>query len=263
MKKLIIALFVVAVLAMILGCANPMETRDYTKIPMGVIGSGCIEGEGIDCTVEGAVYRASGMVPNIPAVGDQSSLGSCVAWGNTCAVSQWFDIDRIAPNWVMMHGSTYASNMCNGSWCDDGLQFLDGLSYYYEDACPRYSTKCQCTHSGCSTYSKSTFSYSGINNRSSSIIPVLASGKAVAFCSTIYYNFYYSSSSYIYCGGGSVLGGHAMCICGYDDNKGPCPYGHTGAYRVQNSWGTGWGDSGYLWYCYVEMDQVGECYKKN
>ncbi|MDW3195958.1 MAG: C1 family peptidase [Cytophagales bacterium] len=39
-------------------------------------------------------------------------------------------------------------------------------------------------------------------------------------------------------------GGHAMVIVGYDDDK----YG--GAFRILNSWGAGWGDSGYLWIKY-------------
>ncbi|MDQ8193261.1 C1 family peptidase [Coraliomargarita sp. SDUM461004] len=39
-------------------------------------------------------------------------------------------------------------------------------------------------------------------------------------------------------------GAHAMAIVGYDDNK------HGGAFRIINSWGTGWGDGGYIWVPY-------------
>lgn len=38
------------------------------------------------------------------------------------------------------------------------------------------------------------------------------------------------------------LGGHAMCIVGYDDTL------HGGSFIVRNSWGTNWGDNGY---CYM------------
>lgn len=38
---------------------------------------------------------------------------------------------------------------------------------------------------------------------------------------------------------------HAMVIAGYDDNKGP-----GGAFRIVNSWGTGWGGQGYAWVDY-------------
>lgn len=36
-----------------------------------------------------------------------------------------------------------------------------------------------------------------------------------------------------------VLGGHAVLVVGWDDNK--------GVWEVRNSWGEGWGDLGYFW----------------
>ena len=46
------------------------------------------------------------------------------------------------------------------------------------------------------------------------------------------------------------LGGHAMCIVGYDDDK----FG--GAWEIQNSWGTGVGDNGYNWVKYSDFNQI-------
>lgn len=40
--------------------------------------------------------------------------------------------------------------------------------------------------------------------------------------------------------------GHAMLVVGYDDNKAG------GAFRVLNSWGTGWGDGGFIWIKYSD-----------
>ena len=42
---------------------------------------------------------------------------------------------------------------------------------------------------------------------------------------------------------------HAVVICGYDDAK------H--AFKVMNSWGTGWGDAGYSWIDYDFLAQTG------
>ena len=39
-------------------------------------------------------------------------------------------------------------------------------------------------------------------------------------------------------------GGHAMCVVGYDDNR------HGGAFEVLNSWGRKWGNGGYIWIPY-------------
>ena len=42
-------------------------------------------------------------------------------------------------------------------------------------------------------------------------------------------------------------GGHAMCVVGYDDDM----YG--GAFEIQNSWGTNWGNEGYIWIRYGDF----------
>ncbi len=41
------------------------------------------------------------------------------------------------------------------------------------------------------------------------------------------------------------LGGHAMCIIGYDEGK--------EAFEVMNSWGSDWADSGYCWIKYTDF----------
>jgi hypothetical protein len=42
--------------------------------------------------------------------------------------------------------------------------------------------------------------------------------------------------------------GHGMAIIGYDDNK------SGGAFEVMNSWGTDWGNAGFMWITYSDMD---------
>ena len=44
-----------------------------------------------------------------------------------------------------------------------------------------------------------------------------------------------------------AYGGHAMCVVGYDDNM------HGGSFEIQNSWGTGWGNNGYIWISYADF----------
>ncbi len=46
--------------------------------------------------------------------------------------------------------------------------------------------------------------------------------------------------------GSRNLGGHAVCVVGYDDAK----FG--GAFKVINSWGKNWGEEGYFWIRYVD-----------
>ncbi|MDX1462597.1 MAG: C1 family peptidase [Marinirhabdus sp.] len=44
-------------------------------------------------------------------------------------------------------------------------------------------------------------------------------------------------------------GYHAMVVIGYDDNY------EGGAFRLLNSWGTAWGDGGYIWVPYSEYEE--------
>ncbi|MDR1047327.1 MAG: hypothetical protein LBL64_06090 [Treponema sp.] len=51
-------------------------------------------------------------------------------------------------------------------------------------------------------------------------------------------------------------GGHAMCVVGYDDGFAG------GAFELQNSWGTDWGDRGYGWISYTDFGRfVNEAYE--
>jgi C1A family cysteine protease len=47
---------------------------------------------------------------------------------------------------------------------------------------------------------------------------------------------------------GARLGGHAMCVVGYDD------YYEGGAFQIMNSWGEEWGEDGMFWMRYNDFD---------
>ncbi len=57
--------------------------------------------------------------------------------------------------------------------------------------------------------------------------------------------------------------GHALTVVGYDDNiccdvngNGKIEASEKGAFKVANSWGTGWGNSGYIWVLYDALNGV-------
>ncbi|MCL1890518.1 MAG: C1 family peptidase [Coriobacteriia bacterium] len=58
------------------------------------------------------------------------------------------------------------------------------------------------------------------------------------------------------------IGNHAMTIVGYHDqiwldrnNNGIIDAGETGAYKIVNSWGVAWGNEGFAWLPYSEMEK--------
>lgn len=60
-------------------------------------------------------------------------------------------------------------------------------------------------------------------------------------------------------------GGHAMTVVGYNDTvwvdingNGTVDAGEKGAFRIANSWGTGWKEAGYTWLAYDALKRVSE-----
>lgn len=52
---------------------------------------------------------------------------------------------------------------------------------------------------------------------------------------------------------GQLAGGHAYLLVGLDPKRQHPITGHVGAYRVANSWGTGWGENGRAWISFQHM----------
>jgi C1A family cysteine protease len=64
-------------------------------------------------------------------------------------------------------------------------------------------------------------------------------------------NFYNAGPGYIWNSYSGYYNSHMVTICGYDDAK------H--AFKAVNSWGTSWGEAGYIWIDYDFLSTV--CYQ--
>lgn len=82
---------------------------------------------------------------------------------------------------------------------------------------------------------------------------IIASGRALAYGTSLYTDFpHYDGTQVPYVGNGCILtnrktgkpAGHCMLIIGFDDTIG------SGAFYIQNSFGTAWGSDGFMWMAY-------------
>lgn len=85
--------------------------------------------------------------------------------------------------------------------------------------------------------------YAAVGTDKDSLRLALASqGSPLFVMIPVFDGFYTPDVNGVVSGVGMLKGYHEIALIGYDDSK--------GAFRLRNSWGTGWGQSGYCWYPY-------------
>ncbi len=213
--------------------------------------------------------RAMGI---FPPIGNQGSQGSCTAWATGyCLASymaarslEWSSLSttnhQASPSFLYPRaGAKWRAYA--GSWtCGDGTSIYHALQVLQEVGCSSLAVvpyDVTGSSGGCNennpttdaaTFKIDSFSAVAYGTRTS-VQSQLAAGNPVVFGATVYSNFMSWTGSNVYSApSGSSLGGHAMVVVGYDNAK--------SAYRVQNSWGTGWGDAGYIWMGYSAFEST-------
>ncbi|MBX7085418.1 MAG: hypothetical protein K1X70_03225 [Leptospirales bacterium] len=203
----------------------------------------------------------------MPPVSNQGQQNSCVAWATTYATRSYFE--QKARQWGYdapvkggrgehIFSPAYVYNQINGGR-DQGSVMENAFDLLVrQGAAPwsvmPYTDKDYTTQptaaqrSAASNYKLA--SYRRIPPGDIETIKAeLAAGRPVVFGMGIDDNFYQLKNSVYDQKGGKTYGGHAMALVGYDDGK-SSPRGHRGAFKIINSWGTGWGDKGYGWISY-------------
>lgn len=214
--------------------------------------------------------------PEFPAVGNQASQGSCSAWagiyysyGYLEAIDNgWTSAGSGDPEQLLSPAWTY--NMVNdgmdqGSWIDTnmmvardwGVATLATMPYDDTDAASwgspeafRVAPLHRASEVGYLEYSPST-TIDAIKALVLAGTPVAFAMDANEFSSGFADgNYIISSSEY-----SSTSLNHAQTIVGFDDAV--SDDGNIGSFRVVNSWGAGWGDSGYYWFTYDALKELG------
>ncbi len=193
----------------------------------------------------------------MPPVGDQGNEGSCVGFAVGYAAR--------SVDWYYKTGATsysYSTNIFSPEhlynqtkfWdCIGGTAMQTALDYVVANGIVTYQTM-PYTDEGCSLYPTATqlqeaanYKISGYHKLYTSdkaiIKQMIAQKKAVVISIIADNSFMQAKAGFIwkqYSGSGSLA--HCVVICGYDDSK--------NAWKIMNSWGTGWGDAGFSWIDY-------------
>ncbi len=220
-----------------------------------------------------------------PPIGSQGIQGSCTAWATgyyfssyTQAMDEGYAASDGAPGHLCSPGFLYPLTN-NGS--DNGAVEQEVLTALCDVGCATLADT-PWSDQDSTTWPTETAWVNALRNRTlvpvyldlgdiTTLKQVLANGQLGILTLTVYTNWYYNypdnytgiDSGVVYANSGSVDGGHAIAIVGYDDNK---PYvdsrdglTHHGAFLIANSWGPWWGvgntvgAGGYMWIAYSFM----------
>jgi hypothetical protein len=204
----------------------------------------------------------------MPPVGNQGSQGSCTAWG--IGYYQKTHTEWIEHGWNVNQTShqfspAFIYNQINGG-VDQGSGSNAAYALLADQGCATMADQPYNQNDFTSWPSESAYAraipYRGSTSRWFSMVDSvgvdkarqrLDSGYTTVIGISVYSNFdNIQNFNYTYCVAdkyGSNRGGHVVTIVGYNDtmttNDGP------GAFKLVNSWGTGWGLSGYWYMSYV------------
>jgi len=223
-----------------------------------------------ETTFKGEMKSVLDMSDDFPPVGDQGNQNSCVAWAISYVLSYYHH--NSYTSYYISTGIIDCSTIFSPAFIYNPLNFCtnmpilfpDGLDFVKEngviDQCEMpYQATDYCSKPTKDQYNKAysnritqyyyantKITYRLLKEKLSEGYPILIGVYVDNYFVTTYKQ---TSRSYVWGEYRSrdVLG-HAMVIVGYNDN--------IKAFKVMNSWGTSWGESGFIW---IDYDFVPNC----
>lgn len=199
----------------------------------------------------------------VTPVRNQGGCGSCWAFATTAALESYVLITQNTPG-TDVNLSEQVLVSCNPSIGNCGGGYVGAAADYIKntglplETCFPYTAKDSTTgtpcSNACSSYRTTTYKIyawyyvATFAPTVSAIKSSLCTYGPLVTTMDVYADFYnYRSGVYSYVSG-AYQGGHAILIVGYDDAG--------GYFVVKNSWGGGWGESGYFRIAYSELNSV-------
>jgi len=231
------------------------DEDEYKDIPLATV------------PMMGSLPKTKDLSSWFPTPGDQGEQGSCVGWAVAYALKSYQEaVERnIRPTRRdNIYSPAFIFNQIKLSDCDGGSYLKDALNLLKKEGCASISnfnySEHSCNRTPSSSIKRSARQYiiadwrrvdyeneTEVKSQLNSGFPVVIGMDVDDDFQDLIGNDIYNYST------GRNSGGHAMVVVGYDDYK--------QAYKIMNSWGTDWGNGGFVWVSYDLFEQkVHEAY---
>lgn len=199
----------------------------------------------------------------VSPIKDQENCGSCVAFATVGVLETQYKISSLFPNFNIKLSPQHLFS-CGGGSCENGWRSEKAARFVQrygipDEACMPYQSgslgrdvtcnaTCKDANQRLVTISDYTSPTRGFQNVQA-VKRALQQGPVVTNMKVFPDFVAYAGGVYKHTTGG-VLGGHAISIVGYDDEK--------QAYIIRNSWGESWGEKGFGYVAYGDDSGVGD-----
>jgi len=177
----------------------------------------------------------------VTPIKNQGQCGSCWAFSTTGGIEgQNFLVNNKLSSFSEQElvdcSGAQGNQGCNGGLMDDGFEYVEASGLCYESAYPYEATDGTCRSSSC-TSQVSVSGYTDITQGDTAALKTACANEgpiSIAVDANTYWQLYTSGIFSHYCNPNSL--DHGVLLVGYGSDY----------WKVKNSWGTGWGEDGYI-----------------